>query len=192
MGEDGEIHIILEEENYMNEILCNAAQSVIMMEIYSVESSLVNECCKVQYENLYSDDINSIYINTKICETEWQKQRKFRITGSRCYQIFTYKQSNWKQKSISYFWPKSFTNKFVRHGIAQEGNARNKYTQITGNLVEETGFIVSSSSPWIGYSPDGVIIDNGKPSKLLEIKCPFIGKDFHNFLLFLLTNNCFR
>ena len=30
---------------------------------------------------------------------------------------------------------------------------------------------------WLGYSPDGVIIINGKPSALLEIKCVHKGKD---------------
>ncbi|KAL4104380.1 hypothetical protein QTP88_019681 [Uroleucon formosanum] len=35
---------------------------------------------------------------------------------------------------------------------------------------------VSNKNPWLGYSADGVVFEFGKPIKLLEIKCPFLGK----------------
>lgn len=41
--------------------------------------------------------------------------------------------------------------------------------------VIETGFIVCRINPWIGYTPDGVVFENGLPSKLIEVKCPYDG-----------------
>ncbi|KAF2885848.1 hypothetical protein ILUMI_20325, partial [Ignelater luminosus] len=32
---------------------------------------------------------------------------------------------------------------------------------------------VPHNNNWLGYSPDGVIFENNKPTALLEIKCPF-------------------
>lgn len=34
---------------------------------------------------------------------------------------------------------------------------------------------MSKSLPWLAFSADGVVFKDGKPFKLLEIKCPFIG-----------------
>lgn len=36
--------------------------------------------------------------------------------------------------------------------------------------------VLSKQNPWPAYSPDDVIFKDGKPWKLLEIKCPFDGK----------------
>jgi len=35
---------------------------------------------------------------------------------------------------------------------------------------------VSQENPWIGYSADGIVFESGKPTKLLKIKCRFMGK----------------
>src|SRR5436190_3343406 len=40
----------------------------------------------------------------------------------------------------------------------------------------ECGLIVSKDNPWLGYSPDGIVFENNKPFKLIEIKCPYEGK----------------
>lgn len=35
---------------------------------------------------------------------------------------------------------------------------------------------MSNLNPWLAYSPDGVIFSDGKPTALLEIKCPYSEK----------------
>ncbi|XP_044759665.1 uncharacterized protein LOC123317284 [Coccinella septempunctata] len=106
----------------------------------------------------------------------WKFHRKYRLTGSRCYSIFTYDKGDWENKSLKYFHPKEFTNKFVQHGIDHEREARECYKSKLGYPVIETGFIICSRYPWLGFSPDGVIFREGKPFRLLEIKCPFVGR----------------
>lgn len=100
--------------------------------------------------------------------------------GSRCYSIFTYKQTDWKKKSINYFHPKGFTNKFVQHGITHEKEALALYQRNLGYDVVVPGFIICKKYPWLGYSPDGIIFKEGKPLRLLEIKCPFAGNSLIN------------
>lgn len=79
-------------------------------------------------------------------------------------------------KASKYFWPKSFTNKFTQHGVKYEPLAKNSYRSFfPENKVLETGLIVCKKFPWLAYSPDGIVLQNNKAVKLLEIKCPFIG-----------------
>ena len=79
--------------------------------------------------------------------------------------FFSEKLSEW----IHWLWKKT------------EGEARECFRKATNKDVIETGLIISQQNPWLAYSPDGVIFKDGKPSELLEIKCPFKGKskDIH-------------
>lgn len=60
---------------------------------------------------------------------------------------------------------KVFENWQMREGTEQEPYARMAYEAATGYLVEETGFLTTDDSLF-GYSPDGLIDDDG----LVEIK----------------------
>lgn len=98
------------------------------------------------------------------------------ILGSRIYSIFTYAKADWSKKAENYFWPKSFSNKFTEYGKKYEGHACKAYKkQYIRYEVHNVGIAISTRYPWFGYSPDGIIFENGKPIKLLEIKCPYSG-----------------
>ncbi len=53
-------------------------------------------------------------------------------------------------------------------GTDHEPDARASYEFITGNTVEEIGFVDHPTIPKSGASPDGLIGEDG----LIEIKCP--------------------
>lgn len=91
---------------------------------------------------------------------------------SRCYSLYTYSLGDWAEKARKYFWATEFTNKYVRHGNTYEGVARTKYSTESHLHVQECGLIVSKTEPWLAYSPDGVVMNDNKPYRLLEIKCP--------------------
>lgn len=57
-----------------------------------------------------------------------------------------------------------------------EAEARMVYKTRNNYCVIETGLIISQQYPWLACSPDGSVLKNGKPHKLVEIKCPIIGK----------------
>ncbi|VVC28687.1 Restriction endonuclease type II-like,YqaJ viral recombinase,Exonuclease, phage-type/RecB, C- [Cinara cedri] len=93
----------------------------------------------------------------------------------------------WATKFSKYFWSLPLSNKFVEHGIQYELTARELYIQNTEYVVVLRGLISSDKVPWIGYSPEGVILNNDKiPIKMLEIKCPFKGSSMG--LIDLLNN----
>ena len=49
------------------------------------------------------------------------------------------------------------------------------FADLTKEMVIKTGIVVCQQSSWIAVSPDGVIFENGIPTELLEIKCPYKG-----------------
>lgn len=115
-------------------------------------------------------------VNRKI----WHDERKLRISGSRIYDIYTYTQNskaNWSLKAQKFFWPQAMCNKYVKHGLMFEDDARDRYSELFNADVVQCGFVVHPDYQWLGYTPDGVIFRNGKPEKLLEIKCIYNGKD---------------
>lgn len=79
-----------------------------------------------------------------------------------------------KKTSLCFF-QKSFSNKYVCHGNENEKNVLVAYQASTTNIVlNSLGFIICKLFPWLGFSPDAVVVENGIPIKLVEIKCPFI------------------
>lgn len=58
--------------------------------------------------------------------------------------------------------------RIIKWGREQEENARLAYEFITGNKVDEVGFIKHHSIENLGASPDGLILSDG----LVEFKCP--------------------
>ena len=56
----------------------------------------------------------------------------------------------------------------MQNGIDREDDARNLYSFITGNQVDEVGLIYKDDSKLVGASVDGIIGDSG----VWECKCP--------------------
>lgn len=61
-----------------------------------------------------------------------------------------------------------FTSAAMQHGTDTEPQARAMYSLLTGNDVEQTGFIDHPTIAMSGASPDGLVNSDG----LVEIKCP--------------------
>ncbi|KAJ8915343.1 hypothetical protein NQ315_008229 [Exocentrus adspersus] len=101
----------------------------------------------------------------------WEKERKLRITGSRCYSIYTYAKDDWAKKTKEYFWPKKICNKCVEHGLKFEQEALDCYANNNNYKVLQLGLVICKKYPWLAYSPDGVVLEGS--GKLVEIKCPY-------------------
>lgn len=155
-------------------ILNHSAQSVAMMELGD-EQRFRLPCCEKLYDAIMNEDPR-LTITISQNSPQWHKARQYRITGSRCYEIYTYCGTDWQMKSKKYFWPKSFSNKYTRHGLKYENVARAAYITKTGNTVRECGMITVNSNKWLGFSPDGIVVENDHPVVLLEIKCLYAGE----------------
>lgn len=148
-----------------------------MMELHSYQCDFQLACCQQTYHSILNEHRDELF-KTKQNSAPWHNARMYRITGSRCYEIYTYRGTNWKTKANKYFWPKSFTNKFVKHGLKYENTARTAFVSKTGFDVYECGMIIDENNKWLGFSPDGLVLENGTPKALLEIKCLYAGKCF--------------
>lgn len=62
----------------------------------------------------------------------------------------------------------SFSNAAMVWGTETEPLARAEYEILTGEMVEQVGFVRHPQIPTAGASPDGLVCDDG----LVEIKCP--------------------
>ncbi|KAL4084972.1 hypothetical protein QTP88_027831 [Uroleucon formosanum] len=157
------------EKYIANCILNKSVQSAVLLQLcfYTENVNEIKSCCRNTYNSLFVCDIEEVYFKSKINRSNWNEERKYRITGS----------TDWKKKATNYFNSKKISNDYTCHGEYEEGNARNAYVLKIGAIVEETGIIVSNSNPWLSYPPDGVIMDNHVPKKLLEIKCPYLNSD---------------
>lgn len=139
------------------------------------------QCCRDTFINKYlADDPIEM-----ICEpqgtSKWHQHKKYRVSGSRIHSIYTASKNmstNWEKKSTDYFWPKKFSGPATQYGLKTESLAKKAYEQFFEVTVENFGFIVSPQNRWMGFSPDGIIFDkNGRPKKLVEIKCPVLGEE---------------
>nr|CAI5848188.1 unnamed protein product [Callosobruchus analis] len=147
----------------------------IVEESGSMQIDFQSSCCAALYENIMNEEQDRLF-HMEQNSQEWHEARKYRITGSRCYEIYTYRGMDWEIKSKKYFWPKSFTNKYVKHGQMYEKPARESFISKTGHIVRECGMITSAGDKWLGFSPDGVVLNlDREPIALLEIKCLYSG-----------------
>jgi len=140
----------------------------------------LGHCCQKVWFNLTDYDIDYMRPNSEVDRSFWIANRRFRITGSRCYQLYTYNQrpkfdEEWSAQANKYFWLKYFSNKYVIRGIQFEVV---RELCAKSDIVVQSGFITSKKVPWLRYSPGCVILDklSNTPTKLLETKCAFKGK----------------
>lgn len=118
------------------------------MELSSMKCDL-SVCCERMLQTIMNEDSEELMAMSQ-SSAEWHKGRQFRITGSRCYEIFTYGGTNWDMKSNKYFWPKSFSNKFTRHDLKFENEARISFMEIHAKQIIECGMISFPQNKWLG------------------------------------------
>lgn len=110
---------------------------------------------------------------------EWYAARLGRVTGSKVADVIAKTKSGYSTSRANYMMQlalerlkgcaeETYSNAAMEWGNLQEPVARATYEALTGNLVDEVGFIPHPSLDMAGASPDGLVGEDG----LLEIKCP--------------------
>lgn len=129
------------------------------------------------YKKIYLDDD----VIMKLCKEtieqskckEWFEARRLRITGSQdVHCIKTRRTKSIASLVQDIINPKKFSVGSTQYGTKKEPLARKEYMKMFNVEVIEVGLFVSKYQPWLCISMDGVVFENGKVSKLLEIKCP--------------------
>lgn len=120
---------------------------------------------------------------------EWFEARRGKVTASRIGDLMARTKTGYGASRQNYMdqlideiitgqSQPGFTNAAMQWGIDTEPQARSAYELITGNEVQEVGFITHPRIVDAGASPDGLVDDDG----MLEIKCPNT-KTHREFLL---------
>lgn len=110
---------------------------------------------------------------------DWFAARLGKVTGSRVADVIAKTKTGYSTSRANYLaqlaiermtgtQAESYSNAAMEWGTTQEPFARNAYETLTGNLVEEVGFVIHPEIDMSGASPDGLVGGSG----LIEIKCP--------------------
>ena len=163
-------------------VFINNRNSQLMEIIANVKiNSTLRQCCLEKKEKLFVDGV-AICAKTLASYQDWLRERRNRITGTTCYSLLTYiknKKPDWRKKCNSLFDISNFKSQYTEYGKEMEKEALQMYRENTGHEVLQTGLIICQKNPWLAFSPDGIIFKEGKPHALLEIKCPFKGKNMN-------------
>ena len=139
--------------------------------------------------HLTDDHIQSIEQKTRDQRLSplWHSERRFRITASYFGSVLLRKESTPPDNLvISLLQLKKFTTAATQYGINTESTAIAAYTLYQHEhghpdlTVSPSGFIVCSTHPFLGASPDGAVYDPSSirhPFGFLEIKCPFMARN---------------
>lgn len=107
---------------------------------------------------------------------EWYAQRYGNASASRISDVIAKTKSGYSASRENYLtelvlerfgvYPEPFSTPAMEWGNLQEPFARMEYEAITGEFVQEVGYVLHPTIKHAGASPDGVVGDG-----LLEIKC---------------------
>ncbi|CAH1267041.1 Hypp3665 [Branchiostoma lanceolatum] len=108
----------------------------------------------------------------------WHDVRKHRLTSSNFKQVCSRKKDH-ASLAVRFLSSKNIQTQAMKFGIEHEPEAAKLYSEVTGNNVYLSGFVINPSAPHLGASPDRKVFvpNDPNPYGLLEIKCP----DKHHF-----------
>jgi len=121
----------------------------------------------------------------------WHAERMLRITASKCKVVNSFgekilgRRENLPVRSMfnyisdNLWFTKNIQTKDMQYGLNEEANARKAYMDASGFKVLKTGLWVNLSHPFLGASPDGLVVTSpdDRVAGVLEIKCLKIMKD---------------
>lgn len=126
-----------------------------------------------------TEDRLSVYKAIEQGTKEWFKIRLGKVTASGVADILAKTKSGPSASRANYLIKlaiqrvtgeieEGFTNDAMQWGKDHEAQARVAYEVVSGNFVDQVGFVDHPSIKWFGASPDGLVASDG----LVEIKCP--------------------
>eukprot|EP00112_Aurelia_sp_Birch-Aquarium-sp1_P004784 Seg1542.8 transcript_id=Seg1542.8/GoldUCD/mRNA.D3Y31 product="U3 small nucleolar RNA-associated protein 21" protein_id=Seg1542.8/GoldUCD/D3Y31 len=147
------------------------------------------------YEGLFSPEIHEAILSKvgispkeslSIChktllqseEPIWYLERSKRITASIFGKILNRRRTVYPKSLIQTVIEKKETRSNVmpvalRWGIDNEAVAIAKYEAYSGVIIKKCGLVISPEWPWLGCSPDGLIMENSSLFGCVEVKCPY-------------------
>ncbi|KAE8743416.1 hypothetical protein FOCC_FOCC010988 [Frankliniella occidentalis] len=162
---------------------CESVQKLVDLANQELEK-LSPELQQFYKENIEITPEKTVHLATStVTQSEdgvWDAARSCRITGAKVYNAFTYtrnKNPDWEKRIKDMCNPSFDGNDATAFGLLHEPIARDCYAETKKVNVIENGIFILPDLPWLGFSADGIVVDdNFDPVKLLEIKCPPSGE----------------
>lgn len=190
--DDSNVELVKTKKKYRsNIVICDDSNEsqrlkVIYEKILSVDlpAPKFNLQSLSEYErNFYHEKIEKSLVEVvSLCEktvkqgdTFWKEERRFRITASKAYNLYTYafnKQADWSKNIKNYINDSFKGTADTRYGILMEESAFKCYERYYDISLIKAGLLVNPSIPWLGFSPDALVPD----SFIVEFKSSKIGK----------------
>ena len=137
----------------------------------------------------------------------WYLERSKRITASIFGKVINRRKTLFPKALLKQILEKpmgKMTNYPVplKWGIEHESVAIEEYLRkkkLPLTALTSCGFVINPKWPWLGCSPDGIIIENGSPAGCIEVKCPYSKRDCSikeaaltdkSFFMKVLENKC--
>ena len=103
-------------------------------------------------------------------QSQWFEERKVRLTASVFGKVMNRRQTLYPTSLIKCIVDKTYRKlnnmpASLKWGINNESVAISEYEKredLCGKKVEDCGFVVFPSCPWLGCSPDGIVVENGE------------------------------
>lgn len=111
----------------------------------------------------------------------WFAHCSLRITASKCQRALMKETTSPSKAMREILYNSSYQSEHMRDSIKSESEIIKQYSKQTGNTLQQCGFFVSKSHPFLGASPDGLIGREGS----IEVKKihPRKGKTLESALL---------
>ena len=115
----------------------------------------------------------------------WFAHRAPRITASKCKRTLMKETTSPSKAMGEILYNSNYQSEHMRDGIKSEAEVIKQYFKQTGNTVQQCGFFIAKSHPFLGASPDGLIGRDGA----IELKKihPRMGETLESALLRLNT-----
>ena len=115
----------------------------------------------------------------------WFIHRRIRLTASNFGRVLKQRERTDPSKLVKEITKQHSTGSSERlpaslkYGRENESLALNKYCEARANLIVlKTGLIVNPKHPWLGCSPDGIVLSKeGNIEGCVEVKCPYTHRD---------------
>src|SRR5207249_11939308 len=106
-------------------------------------------------------------------EEKWYNARLCRVTASKAHSILTRQKDFEALAARLTTSAKSVDTVAMRYGRDTESTARQLFEELhPGVKAKQVGMLVRESQPWLGCSPDSIVLTD-KGIALHEIKCPY-------------------
>lgn len=173
-------YVEIDDTDEQNKALMNDINKIINQNIYDKKETINVLTEEIQYFEsevaLTLKEAENLCFNTRFQNNNlWIQERKKRITASNAYTYFTYarnKNADWDKKILDHLISSFQGNADTKHGLECEKDAVKVYEELTKNKVTKMGLVVNPAVPWLGFTPDGIVMDK----VIIEIKSPKIGK----------------